>query len=219
MDLRVRMLRIEERLQRLELVIGRGGLPPPLPRPTPEAPAAIEEPAPRPPRAPWIEVAAFEADVEEPSALGVRVPAAPPVSAPPARPPSPPRSHAARKDVMSTSGRDLERFVGVSILGRVGVAALLLAAGYFAQWTYVRIPPVARVASIYGLAVLLIGAGFFVRRRTSGLYVGILWGGGVAAAYLAGVVARIRYDLVGPVEAVAMLAAACVAGEILARRL
>ncbi len=106
----------------------------------------------------------------------------------------------------------------MAVLGRVGIAALLLAAGYFAQWTYGRIPPVARVASVYGLAGLLISVGAFLRGRVAPTYVGILWGGGAAAAYLAGVAARLRYDLVGPTTALAMLAGASVLGDFLARR-
>jgi hypothetical protein len=115
--------------------------------------------------------------------------------------------------------RDLERFVGVAVLGRVGVGALLLAAGYFAQWTYVRIPPVGRVALIYGLAALLIGAGALLRRRVAPTFVGILWGGGTAVAYLAGVAARLRYDLVDPTTALGMLVGASLLGDLLARRL
>jgi len=114
--------------------------------------------------------------------------------------------------------RDLERFVGVAVLGRVGIAALLLAAGYFAQWTYGRIPPVARVVSIYGLAGLLIGVGAFLRGRVAPTFLGILWGGGAAAAYLAGVAARLRYGLVDPTTALAMLAGASALGDLLARR-
>lgn len=114
--------------------------------------------------------------------------------------------------------RDLERFVGVAVLGRVGIGALMLAAGYFAQWTYVRIPPEGRVGLIYSLAALLIGAGALLRRRVAPTFIGILWGGGTAVAYLAGVVARLRYDLVDPTTALAMLVGASMLGDALARK-
>ena len=114
--------------------------------------------------------------------------------------------------------RDLERFVGVAVLGRLGIGALLLAAGYFAQWTYVQIPPVGRVSLIYALAGLLVGAGALLRHRVAPTFVGILWGGGTAVAYLAGVAARLRYDLVDPTTALAMLFGASLLGDALARK-
>ncbi|MCC7140240.1 MAG: DUF2339 domain-containing protein [Planctomycetes bacterium] len=117
----------------------------------------------------------------------------------------------------STAPRDLERFVGVSVLGRVGVAALLLAAAYFGQWTWARVPALARVLSLYGLAATLVVVGAVVRARVSRVYLALLWGGGVAAAYLAGAVAKLRFDLVGPTTAVALLAGACALGQTLAR--
>jgi uncharacterized membrane protein len=111
---------------------------------------------------------------------------------------------------------DLERVMGVAVLGRIGVAALLLAAGYFAQLAYRHVGPTARVLSIYGLSALLVAGGFWSRARVAPAYVAILWGGGVAAAYLAGVVARLSYGLVSWPVALALLAAACAMGQALA---
>src|SRR5262245_12075433 len=112
---------------------------------------------------------------------------------------------------------DVERFVGVAVLGRVGIAAVLLAASWFAQLAYLELPPAGRVVSIEGLAAALMGVGFLVRRKASVRYVAILWGGATAAAYLAGVTARLRYGLVDPAGAMAMLVAACALGQALAR--
>lgn len=112
-----------------------------------------------------------------------------------------------------------ERFFGMAVLGRIGVAAVLLAAGYFAQLAYRELSNGLRVAAIYGLSAAFIGVGFYVRERVSKRYVAMLWGGGAAAAYLAGLVARIRYDLVSPAVAMALLVGACALGQWLAHRL
>ncbi|MBL9086897.1 MAG: DUF2339 domain-containing protein, partial [Planctomycetia bacterium] len=173
---------------------------------------AVRSPGPRAPR-----------PTGGPPGLASRGPSTSPPSDPPGATDAPPARRRAPNPPENPGAtpmprRDLERFVGVAVLGRVGIGALMLAAGYFAQWTYVRIPPVGRVGLIYGLAALLIGTGALLRRRVTPTFIGILWGGGTAVAYLAGVVARLRYDLVDSTTALAMLLGASVLGEALARR-
>jgi hypothetical protein len=145
-------------------------------------------------------------------------PVAPPRASPPRPAPEPfPAAAARRAGRRTASNRDFERVVGVAVLGRVGVAALLLAAAYFARLAYDAFPPLLRVVSVYALAGVLIGVGAWLRPRVARPYVAILWGGGVAAAYLAGAVAKLRYDLVAPPVAIALLAASCALGQALAK--
>ncbi|MDJ0522972.1 MAG: DUF2339 domain-containing protein [Planctomycetota bacterium] len=113
---------------------------------------------------------------------------------------------------------DWERFFGMAVLGRVGVAAVLLAAAYFAKLAYVQMSDTLRVLSIYALAGLFVGVGFALRSRVAKTYVALLWGGGTAAAYLAGVAARLRYELVDALPALALLLGASALGQWLARR-
>ncbi|MFO0931590.1 MAG: DUF2339 domain-containing protein [Planctomycetota bacterium] len=177
------------------------------------APAAAARPPASPPPLPTRDAPGLASP--EPS---TSTPSDPPEA--PDAPPTPRRAPDPRWSPGATPAprRDLERFVGVAVLGRVGIGALMLAAGYFAQWTYVRIPPVGRVGLIYALAALLVGAGALLRRRVAPTFIGILWGGGTAVAYLAGVVARLRYDLVDPTTALAMLVGASMLGDALARK-
>ena len=130
------------------------------------------------------------------------------------RPPVPAPQPAPRQP---EPARDWERFFGMAVLGRVGVAAVLLAAAYFAKLAYVGMSNPLRVASIYALGALFVGVGFALRGRVAKTYVALLWGGGTAAAYLAGVAARLRYDLVEPFPALLMLLAASALGQLLAR--
>ncbi len=114
---------------------------------------------------------------------------------------------------------DWERFFGLAVLGRIGVGAVLLAAGYFAQLAYKGMPDVGKVVSIYGLAVLFFGVGYFVREKVSRHYVALLWGGATASAYLAAVAAHLKYALVGDTLALVLLVVASAIGQLLARAL
>ncbi len=112
---------------------------------------------------------------------------------------------------------DWERFFGLAVLGRVGVAAVLLAAGYFAQLAYRGLPPLGKVLSIYALGGAFLGVGAWLRPKVATRYVAMLWGGGAASLYLAAVAAHLRYDLVGDTFALLLLAAASAVGLGLAR--
>lgn len=159
--------------------------------PTPQAPRI-------PPRA--------KRELPRPTPVPQRPIAIKPVAAPPTAAETPAPS------------RDWERFLGIAVLGRIGVAAVLLAAAYFAKLAYVEMSDTLRVVSIYGLAAAFVGAGFLLERRVAQTYVALLWGGGTAAAYLAGVAARLRYDLVDALPALGMLLLASGLGQYLARR-
>jgi uncharacterized membrane protein len=110
-----------------------------------------------------------------------------------------------------------ESYLGITVLGRLGIAAVLLAAAWLAQLAHDGMPPVMRVLATYSLAAALIGVGAFLRGRAAKPYVAILWGGGIAAAYLAAAMARLRYELIDPTTAMALLVAACAMGQTLAR--
>jgi hypothetical protein len=139
-------------------------------------------------------------------------PVAPPmVPGPPSRsdsvtpPPGPltaPTRSAARKPA-----RDMESFVGLAVLGRVGIGAVVLAAVYFGQLGWTQLGPVGRVLSVHALGAVLVGAGFALRHRVSQLYVAYLFGGGVALTYVASAFAHFRYDLLG--DGLALLALLC----------
>ncbi|MGA0868025.1 MAG: DUF2339 domain-containing protein, partial [Planctomycetota bacterium] len=141
-------------------------------------------------------------------------PASPRPAAPEARKPSdisaPLRRGTAR------SARDVESFVGLAILGRVGIGAVVLAAVYFGQMGWTRFGPVGRVASIYALGVVVIAAGFALRARVARSYVAYLFGGGTALTYVAGVFAHLRYDMLGDGGALAALLGSAALGQGLA---
>ncbi len=193
MDADDRLARVEARLDRIEEALGlRAGA-------LPASTEARREP------------------IVAQAATAPKLPVASPV-VPKTRPqPAAERRTTAPRAARVGPKRDLERLFGVAVLGRVGIACLLLAAAYFAKLAWHDVGPEARVAGIWGLAVVLVGVGFWLRPRVAPKYVALLWGGGTAAAYMAGVVAKLLYDLVGTVPALAMLVAACALGQGLAR--
>jgi hypothetical protein len=130
------------------------------------------------------------------------------------RPPAPLRPVPA-----SPAGPDWERFFGLAVLGRVGVGAVLVAAGYFAQLAWRGMGDVAKVASLYGLAGSFVATGWWLRERVARRYLALLWGGGAATAFLAGAAARLRYGLVGDGVGLVLLLGAAILGLVLARRL
>ncbi len=205
----------------------RAATPPPIPAPaiTPDVVAArlarLERDTLAPPSTPTV--------TSPLPTLAVPPPIASPVPAAPSVPSSTrivsaplPRAAIARP---STPARppaktsiDYERFVGVAVLGRVGIAAVLLAAGYFGQLGWKEIGPWGKVTVVYGLAAVFIAVGALLRAKVSRLYLALLWGGGTAAMYLAGVLAKLRFGLVGHTEALGMLVVACAVGQFLASK-
>ena len=203
--LQQRLERVEARLRVVENALDREGIArfgPTLPVAPPPA-SALGWETPRP------------APVAPPPPLPVPLPPAPlPQAARAILAPAPERAtHAPAPPV------DWERFFGLAVLGRVGVGAVLLAAGYFAQLAYREMSDLGRVISIYGLAAAFVGVGQLVRARVAPRYVALLWGGGAAAAYLAGAVARLRYELVGDAMGLVLLIGASTLGTVLARKL
>jgi hypothetical protein len=114
---------------------------------------------------------------------------------------------------------DLEKLLGLSVLGPVGVVAVILAAAYFGQLGWARLGPIGRVTSLYLLAFGLLLWGMLLRTRVATRYVAMLWGGGGALAYLAGVFAHLQFALVGPVTAAGLLLATTTAGQWMAHAL
>lgn len=216
MNLELRLNAIDERLRRLEAHVGLVAIPAPS-----GVPARAVDPTPVPVPVPAASAATAAARTH---AAAPTLPASPPPPAPtsaptpPAAPARPRRAPALVRAGAAKAPRDLERFVGVAVLGRIGIAAVLLAAVYFGQLGWREITPAAKVGVVYALAGALVGVGAAVRRKASRLYVAMLFGGGTAAMYLAGVLARLAFHIVGPLEGLVMLAAACATGQFLAHR-
>lgn len=114
---------------------------------------------------------------------------------------------------------DLEQFFALTVLGRVGIAAVVLAAAYFGQLGWKHFGPGTRAIFVYAFGGAMIGIGALLRRRTDERYVALLWGGGVAVIYLAGVLAHLRYDVVPSSVAVVSLLLTAALGQFLAHRL
>ena len=121
----------------------------------------------------------------------------------------------------TTARRDdrFEAYLGGTVLGRLGAAALFLAAAYFAQLGWQHLGPGAKVLGIYALGASLLGLGAWLRPRVAPRYVAILWGAAVADMYLAGVVAKLAFDLVSTPVALSLLVGACTLGQLLAQQL
>lgn len=115
--------------------------------------------------------------------------------------------------------RDFERLLGLSVLGRIGIGALLLAAAYFGQLGWTQLGPSGKVASIYALGGALLGLGAWLRSRVAVRYVALLWGGGCAACYLAAAFAHLRFALFGSGTALTALLLATAMAQFLARSL
>ncbi|MGE0190535.1 MAG: DUF2339 domain-containing protein [Planctomycetota bacterium] len=143
--------------------------------------------------------------------------------APPAPPPPPPVTSAqatpptvatvpakTRRPAPARSALDLERFLGVAVLGRIGVGAVLLAAAYFARMWYDASAPLGRVLLLHAAGALFFAAGWWARGRAIARYVGLLWGAGTALLWLAAAAAYLRFGLVGPEVALGMALATSV---------
>lgn len=189
-ELEARVESLEARLRSLEgSPTGASRPQPPPPPPPPPVPSA---PAPRP-------------------AAAVTPPPLPKL------PPLPPLEKA--PEARAKKSRDLEELVGLKILGRVGVAAVVIAAAYFGKLGWDRIGPTGRVLCIYLAAALMLAAGLLLRARVRPTYTGLLCGGAVALSYTAGVVAKIGYDLIGATPAMLLLIASTALGQWLGRLL
>lgn len=124
-----------------------------------------------------------------------------------------------RKARAESKRRDLEQFFALTVLGRVGIAAVVLAAAYFGQLGWVDLGPTARAALVYLFGAALISLGTVLRRRVDERYVALMWGGGVAVIYVAGVLAHLRYEVMPSWAALVSLLLTAALGQFLARRL
>lgn len=201
-ELTDRLERLESRVAMLETHCGLAALPPAAAAIELPAPDAVPAPLPPPPAATALpelpELPALPALPDTPAA---ELPTALPAAAPPRRP------------------FDLERFFGLAVMGRIGIAAVVLAAAYFAQLGWGHLTPAARVLGIYAAAGAMLGVGAWLRPRVAPKYTALLWGGGVAIAYLAGVAAKLHYDLIGGGPALLLLLASAATGQLLGRLL
>ncbi|MBL9077401.1 MAG: DUF2339 domain-containing protein [Planctomycetes bacterium] len=137
----------------------------------------------------------------------------------PSAPLPPPLPTAAAPSAPVAARKDLESFVGLAVLGRVGAAALVLAAAYFGQLGWTQLGPVARVSVVYAGAALLIALGLLLRERVALRYSALLCGAGVALGYLAGVLACLHYELLPSLPAMALLFGTAAVGQWLGWRL
>ncbi|MEM7206157.1 MAG: DUF2339 domain-containing protein [Planctomycetota bacterium] len=137
----------------------------------------------------------------------------------PRAPVTPPIKLRQRKRRQPEAAVDYERLVGLTVLGWVGVAAVVVAAAYFGQLGWARLGPGARTIVVYLLGAGLISAGAVLRHRVVTRYIALLWGAGTALTYLAGTLAYLRYDVISSPVAVAALLGSSALGQYLAWRL
>lgn len=232
-SLQRRVDELEARLLRLEAALAaRGeGTPPAAARvdamphagdvlPTqPEPESARREPAARPPAtpastAPWPAPPPLPDDDATASS---RPFAASESTARSSSASPPPRTSLAAQQAARSGGRDLERFLGLAVLGRVGIAAVVLAAAYFGQLGWTHLGPAARTAVIYAGGGLFVGLGFALRTRVLPRYTALLWGGGVALCWLAGVLGCLRFEVLPRPLALVLMLASTALGQWLAR--
>ena len=195
-QLEARLENLESRMRRVEHSLA---LPSIEPAPPPERRPLRQPPAPQPEASP--------------------APAEPRTPAPVRRQPSATPLRTRELVANARTPIEWERFFGVAVLGRVGVAAVLLAAGYFAQLAYKNLGPTLRVASIEAVGLAMVAVGAWLRSRVLRRYTAILWGGGVALCYLGCVAAHLRYGIVGPEPTLLLLAVVCAGGWALATRI
>lgn len=222
-----RLDELERRLARVEAALGLAAMPLPPAAPPPAAAVPSRGPVAKPGSGPVpVPSVPPAADAEAAAArvLAAELTAALSGSAPPpagapwpegqsAGPAPRPAAPAA------ATGSDWERFFGLTVLGRVGIGALLLAAVYFGQLGWAMLGPVARVALVYLGGGALIGLGAWLRPRVAARYTALLYAGGTALTYVGGCLATMYYDLVPPSAAVALLLASAALGQWLAVRL
>lgn len=203
-SLRQQLRELEARVARLEAE--RALAKPEPPGPVPDS-KSVAKSAPWPVTAPPIPIAPQAAEIAAPAIHAVRA------TVPDARQEVPHAStHGANKG-------DLEQFFALTVLGRVGIAAVVLAAAYFGQLGWTHLGPGARAALVYVFGSVMIVVGALLRRVVDQRYVALLWGGGVAVTYVAGVLAHLRFDVLPSWAAMVSLILSAALGQFLAYRL
>lgn len=200
-----RLRRLEARVAALEAQLRAVGGEPPPPEPPPPEPPESVPPEPEPP-----ESVPAESQPEPPPPLARPAPPPPPLPQLPREPLEP------KKQDKKPS---LEQFIGLTVLGRAGIAAIVVAAAYFGQLGWNRLAPAGRITVIYFAAALMLGAGFALRRRVASRYTAILFGGAIALTYTAGALAKLGFDLVSGTTALVLLVASTALGQWLGRLL
>lgn len=114
---------------------------------------------------------------------------------------------------------DLEQFFALTVLGRVGIAAIVMAAAYFGQLGWKTLGPGSRAILTYLFGVIMIAGGAGLRRIVDQRFVALVWGGGIALTYVAGVLAHLRYEVMSSSAAMASLLVSAALGQWLARNL
>jgi hypothetical protein len=142
-----------------------------------------------------------------------------PVTPPPSAGAKKRRQHWYENKLDAAGKGDLEQFFALTVLGRVGIAAVVLAAAYFGQLGWKHFGPGTRAMLVYAFGGAMIGIGALLRRRADERYVALLWGGGVAVVYVAGVLAHLRFEVVPSSVAVVSLLLTAALGQFLAHRL
>ena len=199
---------LQDQLARLERVAEPAAKPPDAARR--EALERIARPAPPPPaEAPAVAPAAPAPPL---------VPAAPPptpVTPTPVTLPSvpPPRPAPA------WTAPDWESLLGANWLAKLGVAALALAAGFFAKYVYDSpwIGHSARVGILLGVAAVLIGLGqYLLARPRYRAYAQVLMSGGIIIYFLSIYAAFLIYELIPFAAAFAAMALGAIAASAVA---
>jgi uncharacterized membrane protein len=121
---------------------------------------------------------------------------------------------------ISPARRDLEQFIGGSLLLWVAIIAVSLGVGFFLKQAFDNdwIGPLGRVLLGGAAGCGILGAAEFLRRRGYRSYAYVLSGGGILILYLTVYAARVFYDLIGVLPAFLLMIAVTTAAVLLAAR-
>ena len=127
-----------------------------------------------------------------------------------------PASHAA-------IGGELERTIGLKWAGWIGAVVLVIGAAFGVKFIYDhhwfgQVPPAVWLSLIFIAGLSLIGVGEVIYRRVHVIPAASVFGAGVATLFLAGYVGHAYYDLYSPGTALFLMAAAALAGALVAKR-
>lgn len=113
---------------------------------------------------------------------------------------------------------NLEVLLGLKVLNRVGVFLILVGVTAAVQFTYTRVPDIAKGILVYIFGVFILGLGeFFGRKKPNVFSIGIT-SGGVAILYIATALCFFTLNVIGMYTALLICVLVTTAAFILARR-
>ncbi|MCR4399420.1 MAG: DUF2339 domain-containing protein [Syntrophomonadaceae bacterium] len=131
-----------------------------------------------------------------------------------------PEAGVSRQERMVLTRENLESLVGGTLLNRVGIVVLLLAAAYFLKYSFDNrwIGELGRVVIGFVAGGGLLAWGDYLVRRRYALFAQGISGGGIGVLYLSTYAAAHLYGLISPAVAFALYVLAALAGALLASR-